>query len=270
MIAGVISNAVRQYKRLVFVDEDNADLAAKVQNKMHNHVVPVSGFDGKTSIAQVEVGGVSDEMLRMSAVLSDRLDRNSGITETRRGNITKASATEIEEAGAAGDTRTAYMKLQFMSKCRRAFRTAAWYFANDDRVLTASGFAGGLPPGTTFEDLDIDVDVTSFGRVSERQMQQRAMLEMQITIQLAQVASTVVGVDVQSMAEGLSVDMNMPNLPKYFDAEALQAQAMLAAIQGAIPAGGAQESRAQSEPSKASDRRVGFSRGASAAAAAKR
>ena len=272
MVAGVISDAIRHYKRLVFVDEDNADLAAKVQSKKHNFVVPVSGFDGKTSIAAVEIGGVSDEMLRMDAILKDRLDRNSGISETQRGNITKASATEIEEAGAASDTRTAFMKLQFMSKCRRAFKTAAWYFANDERVLTASGFAGGLPPGTHFEDLDIDVDITSFGRVSERKMQQRALMEMQIATQLAQLASTVVGVDVQSMAETLSVDLNMPNLSKYFDADALQAQAMLGAIQGATGggAGGAPASRAQSEPSKASDRRVGFSRGASAAAAAKR
>lgn len=269
-LAQVMSEAVKNYKRLMLVSEDESDLAEKIQNKPHDFVVPVSaGFDAKASVLPTEIGGLTDQMLIMDDKLKERLDRNSGITETQRGAITKASATEIEEAGASSGTRTAFMKLQFMSKCRRALKTAAWYFAFDERVLRNSGFQGGLPPGTHFEDMDVDVDVTSFGRVSERQMQQRALLELQIATQLAQLGATVVGVDVQTAAEVLSVDLNMPNLPKMFNAEALQAQAMLSAIQGAAPGGG-EGTRAQSEPSKGNDSRSGFSRGASAAATAKR
>lgn len=274
-MAQVLSSAIRNYKRLLMVSSDDDDLAEKIQNKPHDFVIPVDQFQAKASAEAVEIGGVTEQMMAMDSILKDRLDRNSGISETRRGNITKASATEIEEAGAAGDTRTAWMKIQFMAKCRKAIKTAAWYFAYDPRVLRNSGFAGDqLPEGMSLEHMDIDIDVTSFGRTSQRQMQQNAMLELQIAEKLAVLGSTVVGIDVETAAETLAVDLNMPNLPKIFDAQALQAQAMLAAVSSATGGGGGgsappQGSRAGG-PSKGNDKRAGFSRGASAAAAAKR
>lgn len=89
-----VSRASKKYKQLVLTDSTDPRAAQKIKDSEDLTVIPVEGLE-RSKMLQVEVGGASDTQLRYLAVARDRLDRNSGISESMRGNVgSGATATE--------------------------------------------------------------------------------------------------------------------------------------------------------------------------------
>lgn len=279
-VSKAITDATRSYKQIVFVSSQNPKAAMALAEKPHNYVVPIEGLN-KDEVIPVEVGGITNQQLQQLAVMRERLDRNSGIDEARRGNVTGVSATEADIANQAGEMRLTFIQKQFATKVRDAFRTVAWYLAQDDRVAFALPggdiFAGGqLSNPMLFEALDIDLEPLSMERISEAISQQKALLEVQILTQLAQLAMMAPGTDIEGVANDLGTALNMPELPRRLNAESLRAVAAMRAMNeaesgapqpGGARSGGSTAGTNRPRQSKPSSALPGLQSGAKAASA---
>lgn len=134
-----MGRSAREYKKLVLVNDMNQDLVEKLQSEPHNFVVPVKGLSDD-QVVSFEIGGLTSQLLDHARILHDRLDRNSGMTESKRGQ-TRSRVTASAEliADAASESRIAFVQQQFRDFARRVMTTAAWYMWNDDRVEVPLG-----------------------------------------------------------------------------------------------------------------------------------
>jgi hypothetical protein len=126
--------AMANYKRLVFVNELEEDLADRVRLGKHDHVFTISAFE-RSMIEQVELGGVSNQMAAHLAMMKDKVDRNLGLSDVQRGAVSgQGSATEVALATQASSARMAVMERQWSYGHAQMLLTAAWYFWHDDEV----------------------------------------------------------------------------------------------------------------------------------------
>jgi len=192
-------NSADSYKRMVFVDNSmDRDLASKVKNSPHDFVVPVNGLD-KNSIVPVEVGGLSSTQLEYVMVAKDRLERNSGMSESRNGAVSGATATEVAVADRGSETRMGFVGGKFEDGIKQIARKVAYYLFIDDEIVFPLGSddadelgmnspwfrgGGGLESGFTFDDLEIDIEPYSMSRISEATLQQRTMQVSEIVTQM--------------------------------------------------------------------------------------
>lgn len=128
-------------KTITIVDADQPTLKKAVVNGTNGSVWAIKGV-GKDGINKIEVGGVNPANVEYSGLLRERLDRQSGITDTQRGNVSGSTTATAEAiADRAGDVRT--------KAAQRAFRKAVV------KVLK-----GLLYIMQTYEDVSFGVNVT--------------------------------------------------------------------------------------------------------------
>ena len=202
-----INKAIREYKRLIICSAENPDLAMKLK-KPDNVIVPVKGF-AKDQIVEMQVGGITDQHLKQLDISLARVDRATGISETRRGNITNATATEIASVENSGEVSLSYIKQEFADSVVQLLDSVGWGLYHDDRIrfplgMEAMGggmmnpqtgqpmrdpwFAGGMSSsdaGATYDDLELEIEPYSMERMNESLMRAQYAEMMQLVLAAA-------------------------------------------------------------------------------------
>jgi len=254
--AKAASKAMAEYKRLVFVDSGDPDLADQVRDGGDALVIPVDGLAASSGqkVVTAEIGGITEHHLTHLNVLRGRLDRNSGLTEAMRGNVTGlGTATEQSIADQAADARVAFVQQQFADAMAQVATTYAWYDYHDDRVVIPLGpdmavegqelqFQGGTyedGTGATFDDLELEIEPFSMERTTQATQQRRMQEMMQIVTEIAPAIPTMPWVKWDMILRTLGQTMNVPNLHEVIDlqvaAQAAQQMAQQEQQQGQEP-----------------------------------
>jgi hypothetical protein len=228
------SASAARYKRLVLVDSKNKKLVQDVKSQPHDFVVPVEGLD-KDAVVQLELGGITNQQVSYIQMARERLDRNSGIHDAMRGNVTgNATATEVSIAEGSSTIRLAYIKNQFQEAVRKSLKAVGWYLHNDDRVsfplgadaAASSGveepwFVGGSSPDSPYSDLELEIESYSMERTTEALQQRRAMEAFQIIANVASAMPQMPFVNWNSLLDKMGDALNMPDLSGLVDTEML-------------------------------------------------
>jgi hypothetical protein len=249
-----VSKAMADYKRLIFVDSGDPDLADQVRDGSDSLVIPVDGLamTAGQKVVTAEIGGVTEQHLTFGNILRARLDRNSGVTEAMRGNVTGlGTATEQAMAGQSADSRVAFVQQQFNESVAQVAETYAWYNYHDDRVVIPLGpdmtiegeeleFQGGefdLGSDATFEDLELEVEPYSMERTTETTQQRRNAEMLNIVTQVAPMIPQMPWVKWDLVLRNLGQSMNVPNLHEIVNLEVAAKVAQQEAQEPARPTG---------------------------------
>jgi len=250
--ARAVSLGNRHYKRIVFCDGTDPALVAQLKSGKHDFVVPLRAGLEKGSVIALEIGGATENQIRMMGILAERLDRVSGIQDAQRGDIPGGTATEVAVADQASETRMAHCKRVFSDHVTEILRGVAWYLCHDDRVVVPMGddfanqnsmidpvFFGGPyaeDGGASFDDLELEIQAYSMERTGEAMMQRNAMQMFQlVTTSLPIVAQFPMGADWKLLFDNLGHAMNCPDLGKVVNVDALTEIAGMPAVNGPHP-----------------------------------
>jgi hypothetical protein len=131
----VIDRSAANYKRMIIVDESDRRFAKKVKDGKHDYVYTKSN-PTRDTVQQLEIGGVTEEMLLVKQIMKERADRMLGMSDAEKGMITgSATATENAIASASSNVRTSWQTKKFWDACERNLQTVAWYLTTEDTVM---------------------------------------------------------------------------------------------------------------------------------------
>lgn len=249
-----INRSAKAYKRLILVNTAHENLVDEIEHGEHDLVIPVPGLDKDQVVINLEVGGVTPEMLGTEERARTILERVSGMTEAARGQVSgDSTATEAALMDANSNVRTDFVKLRFHAWAARILRHIAWrMFWNDDIQFTLSqawNLAVGVPPdvqawfvggdhraesGMAFEDLELDIEPMSMQRVTEGQQQRNAMQMLGLVAQLAEVIPITPWIEWPRLLDILGEMLNFPMLGDLVNAQ-MAAEMMGAQVQQQEP-----------------------------------
>ena len=209
-----------------------------IKSQPDNFVVPVEGLD-RDRVVPIELGGITNQQVSYIQMARERLDRNSGVHDAMRGNVTgAATATEVSIAESSGTVRLAYIKQQFQESVRGLLDTAGWYLYHDERVVFPLGsdaaedlglqepyYVGGEIPGQTggsYDDLELEIDSYSMERTDETLQQRRAMEAFQVISSVAATMPQAPYVAWDALLSQIGDALNMPHLGELIDQNMLQ------------------------------------------------
>lgn len=197
-VARANERAVVDYKRMALVGHGDPDLELAVVDAEHGSVRGVKVDELNKNLAQVELGGLTTQMLTAEDRARQSLDRNSGTPEAMRGNVEGgATATEVGAAMSGASVRSSHHVDKFRRFQTANLKTVAWYLEFDDTMpaFTLGAEAArqmsdefgqpveevwmrpGLAEGQTyddFDDYDFEIELYSMERTSEQQDQMQA------------------------------------------------------------------------------------------------
>ena len=240
-----MSVSASRRKRLAFVDALDSNMLELVKAAPDGSVIPVAKFE-QGKIAEVEIGGITEQQIASVNILRERLDRNSGMNDATRGSVTgTGTATENQIADAANTARMAYIKQQFNDATIEVLRKAAWYLYHDDRTVFPLGndaaqamglqpevgpdgmpvapepwFAGGRNDpqgGYTFDDLELDIEPYSMERTSEAVQQRRMQEAVLVATQIAPLIPQLPYVRWKKLLDLIGDTINVPDLSEMVD-----------------------------------------------------
>ena len=182
-VARAVQTAVEDYKRGTVTTDPN--LADKMANGMDGSVWTVEGIDIRQVVQTIEMGGLNQQLLAAKEDARQTLDRNSGLHEAQRGNVTGvATATEVQAANMSSQLRSSFLVQKFRDFVREVYECAGFYFDLDPDVVLDLGDGmstrGGIPRSKKdkwnaldHERLALDIDPYSMGRTDEQTKQMR-------------------------------------------------------------------------------------------------
>lgn len=258
-----MSRSMQQYKKIVLVDAANPELAARVRDSKHHYVIPVTGLD-KNQVIEVEIGGITPQMIEQFAVLRARLDRASGISDAQRGNSgTGNTATAEAIADESATVRMSFVRQQIERSAKELLTGVGndlWY---DNRVAfpiagdEAAGFVdpasampmaepwfqgGVMPPDpfsteppVRFEDLELDIEPFSMERVSEGQLQAQAQNMIGVATTVGPLIPQIPWVNWKGLLNRYGDVMNDPEYGSLFNVD------LAMALGGMMGIGGGQD-----------------------------
>lgn len=151
--AGQVSSDADESRTVTVINGSNKTLVEAVTRGRHGSVWKVPGFDS-SQIAQAELGGPRKEQLDYIEYLRARLDRLSGLTDIRRGNLEKGiKAAQVYEASAADDFRRKWMQTMFFDTVANMLGGAAWYLVNSPNSVFHLPIPKGAFDSGEFEDM---------------------------------------------------------------------------------------------------------------------
>ena len=238
------ARSAAQYKRLILVDSKSKKLMQDVKSQPDNFVVPVEGLD-RDRVIPIELGGITNQQVNYIQMARERLDRNSGIHDVMRGNISgTATATEVATADASSSIRIDYLKRQFVRATEQMLYRSGWYLWNDDRVFFPIGgeaaqqmgmgepyFQGGGEPPSSYDDIELEVDAYSMERTNEAMQQRRALEALQVVSNVAAAMPQAPYVNWEALLKQVGDSMNMPGMAQLIDKQALVQMQQQAAMQ---------------------------------------
>lgn len=118
-------------KRLIAVDAD-PKVQQTITTAANGTVVCVPGLAGK--VFPLELGGPQAANLNYIAMLREAADRTLGHSESVRGNITGATAREVDNVQANRNRRVVYSRGEFQADVARAATIAAYHMWHNAHV----------------------------------------------------------------------------------------------------------------------------------------
>jgi hypothetical protein len=223
-----MSASAENYKKLILVDDTDPKFIQRVKDARDSFVIPVSGLD-RARVMAAEIGGITQQQILYTETAKERLERNSGISDAQRGNVTgSGTATEHSIATEASSIRLAYVRRQWAQAVTSLLKTAAWFFYYDDRVIMPLGEEGqqalgvddpwlqggnhDRESGATFDDLELEIEPFSMERTTEGQYQRRVLEMYQIVMQLAPAIPQMPHVNWKTLMSRLADALNLPEM----------------------------------------------------------
>jgi hypothetical protein len=254
---------IRQYKRNYVYDAANPDLQKKLHKLPDSHGVPVKGFN-KDQIQQVEAGGITQQHVEQIAMLQDRLDRNTGLSNAHRGDLkSDVTATAVAVADSGANDSLAYIKQEFQADTVNLLKGVAWYLYHDDRAVFPLGDGGkrdqlfneetGMPmvepwyrggghhgkKGETFDDLELEIEPYSMERTNEALLRANFTEAMTLVTNAAPIIASTPYYDWDILFEKMGKVLNDSDFAAFYDdAAAAEVQAQMAAMAGGGTGGG--------------------------------
>jgi len=265
--AGQASQDAATAKRLVIVDSNNLQMREAVTNGLSSSVIGVPGFDGKA--INLDLGGPNPENLNHIERLRGTLDRLTGLTDFKRGNLTGVTAREVAEASAGEDTRTKFLQSRFRGSVVDTLMIVAAHLWESSSVRfdvnyndPATGeevrelFIGGDPgiPGIThvpFSRLKASVSIEPYSMemIDQGVLQRRSQTAMQMTLAVLAAARQFPELKVREVLNDQYEALNIPDgASRYVDMGilAIERQRMRLAL-GLAPGGPGQPGQPQGD-----------------------
>lgn len=243
-------------RRLLLVDAAQQALIEAVTTYKDGTVAAIPGFN-RNLFAEVDLGGPSKETLNYVQILHSELQRTSGLTDMMRGQISGATATEVNEASAGQDTRVRFMQDRFREHVAEVLNAAAWFMfeshsivfpvpqikaakavfewqkEEDDTEQEDGIFLGGKQPGQedfTFSDLELEIQPYSMEMVDQVILQRRMQTAFQVLMSAAPMIVQAPYLNWPAILDDYFEALNIPDGRKYVDwkklEELMQAQFM--------------------------------------------
>jgi hypothetical protein len=239
----------------VIVSADNPDLARKIKDSPNDLVVPVKGF-AKDQVVELETGGITSQHKDQIRDALERVDRNTGIDQTQRGNLEKGlTATAVAVAESAASAALAFVKQEFTDATVQVLNSAAWFMYNEDRVEFPLGeeaadelgmgepwFQGGMGGEASYDDLELEIEPMSMERMNEALMRSNYTEQMNLILNAAAVIPTAPFYDWQTIFERGGDALNDPLLGEIYNqdlAAMVTGMQMSQQMAPPVPAGGA-------------------------------
>ena len=180
-----ISEDAGAAKRLIVVDGD-PKLMQAIISAANGSVIGVPNFDKR--MLQVEIAGPLPANLQHVQMLREAADRTIGLTDTVRGNITGATAEEINTAQANRNKRVLMARNEFQACVAQVARTVASHMWHNPRVrfpftyadrTTGKQHSGTFQGGSTkseaalFDHLQVMIEPMSMEATDEAVLQAR-------------------------------------------------------------------------------------------------
>lgn len=257
--AGQASDDAGAAKRILVTGRK--DLVEGVKSYNNGTILQLPGFN-KDDFVVVETGGAQPANIDHLDRLRERLDRRSGLSQNQRGNITGATATEVNQTQASSDKRTRLAQKNFQGKVVEMCLIAAQQMHDNDQVrfpITVKDpitgqkmpkvFIGGPQPGmpyTPFEALNIKIKPYSDSFVDEAVLQKRAQEATTVVLEMAPALVANPQIKGRPLLDDLFATINIEGGgERYIDfgilaqMQGMAAQAAMAqAMPGAAPGGG--------------------------------
>lgn len=189
----VLSSAIesiKDYKKGIAVKSDSGNLSQVIAGFVHDGIMTIDAMDKlQENMQQIEVNGVTPQVMAQLDMLRVLLERASGITENQLGIPSGAStATEASIAQMSTAKRMGYMTEKFIQTVVKPIaRKESWYLTMDPRSRTSLGdlaaglfvdprtgipiempvLVGGPESGSFLEDYDVDIEPISMRYTSE-------------------------------------------------------------------------------------------------------
>lgn len=251
-MADTVNHAALTYRRVLLVPAGSKDKQAikkALRATRIDEVIEVSGLTPDAKPISVEIGGVTDQMLRNKAAMDLQLQDISGLDSQQVGRADpNSTATAAAIANTSTMTRAEFITDQFHVGVRDLLERMAWFVWSDDRVMIPLGpdaqQALGAPATDgmawrggeqmPFESLDLELDAMSVSRVTEPLMQRRILQAVSMIPQLVPQIRAFPEVEWPKILSMLGEALGMPDLGATVNVEfAMQ----LAGVQG-VPQGG--------------------------------
>lgn len=247
-----VSEAIESYAKIIV--SSDAQIAEMLANGKHSGIYTtgsVADLSGK--LASLEKGGPTAPMLAGEQLIRERRDRSLGMDDAQRGVVTgDGTATEVAEASQAAGARVAQIKGRFQDFARRCLKTVGYYLHATDEVvfaldseaseaLRASAIERGddAPPegaeaffeggtfeagsGTTYDDLQLEIEPYSMERPSDQVKVLRASFYTNVWPMLGQLLPQMVaqGWKPKPALRAIGDAYAIPNLEEQVDMETL-------------------------------------------------
>jgi hypothetical protein len=225
--AAVIQRAMEAYKRLLIIASKGKQTAAKIQSGKHDHVLALDGFK-KEDLVAAEVGGLTDQMLKMFMYDNDTLNQISGLTDAMRGNVSgDATATENAIAAGGATARMARLNNSWESGVAEIGRAYASHLFYDDEFavelppeaaqqlgLKDPFLVGGPEKGQRFEDLDVEIMPKSMQYPNEGQEAARSLEDLDIYMNVGGAMIQAPHMDWEGILTDVGVARGNPSMAK--------------------------------------------------------
>ena len=244
-VARAAMQMTEDYKRIAIVGQQDPGLEQLIATGRHGHVYTTNVEDIGRNVVQLELGGVTAQILAQEDRARQSLDRNSGIPEAMRGNVEGgATATEIAAATGGATARFAHHIEKFRRFQIQILRAVAWHLEFNDSIkpfsLGQEAVGNILDPDTglpleqpwirpglakgqkmdDFDDHDFEIDVHSMSRTSEEQSMALAAELDDVVINIGSAMTnpgTAFHVNWEEYLRKRAETRGVPDYTKYFD-----------------------------------------------------
>lgn len=245
-----ISEDAGAAKRLLITNGD-PKVNHAITTAANGSVISIANFD--KAIMPIEIAGPLPANLQYSQMLRESADRTIGLTDTVRGNITGATAEEINTAQANRNRRVLMSRSEFQGCVGQVARTVASHMWHNPRVRfpftysdpeTGKQRSGRFQGGSTekeaalFDHLQVSIAPMSMEAVDEATLQSRMEKLTNDAFQISQAAVAVPWFRVERWMDDRGEALNVKGAAeRYIDMEMLEQARRLAnpALYGAAP-----------------------------------
>lgn len=252
-----VDQAVRQAdrcKQMTFVDAAADKLKEIIINGKDGEVYGIPGAHD-SNIVKVTVDGPDEDTLKWIEMRRADMQKKSGISNPQAGQVTGATATEINTVTSGMSLRLKFMQRQFRSCVMELLNKVVWYLCKSNNVIfwvpqdpesVANGqeepadfqFMGGQQEGDgDFDpsDLQLDIEPYSMEIEDEAQMRQKAQTAFALLLQAAPVIPTTPFLNWPLLLEDTLKKFGVVDGRKYLNAAMLQQMSPVPVFQPGSP-----------------------------------